>query len=423
MKAKEKEKTDAKGIKGFSVKLYLLAALVVFAIGILDNRPIEILLVHCVIVWLLVMIVQLVLCGNDGEYYHRLVRPKMFMAGYAIACVMMVLAYFTNTFNLWLLGAVFIAVASGFESALFLHVILCVIYSVCFSLSIMEFAYYVVIGSVLCIMCSRLHKWLSLCYAIVIGICIDLSLQFVLHDFDVAKVFCRYSLFSVVSTVGVIVIAFLIDVMLGNNEQPEEADVLEEETETEEQETEEQETEEQKTDERDILSDKLDIILNQEYELLISLQQHSKNLYMHSVDIGEISYMAAESIGGNAKLAKAGGLYHEIGKIKGDNNYIENGEQLAKEADFPDEVIAIIRQHNAKYEAPETIEAAIVMLTDSVVTTLEYLESIGKKDSIPSEKLINNVFENRLNKGNLDACSLTVAQYKTLMKFYVDNAF
>lgn len=417
MKAKEKEKTAAKGIGGFSVKLYLLAALVVFAIGILDNRPIETLLVHCVIVWLLVMIVQLVLCGNDGVYYHRLVRPKMFMAGYAIACVMMVLAYFTNTFNLWLLGVVFIAVASGFESALFLNVILCVIYSVCFSLSIMEFAYYVVIGSILCIMCSRLHKWLSVCYAVVIGICIDLSLQFVLHDFDVTKVFCRYSLFSVVSTVGVIVIAFLIDVMLGNSEPVEEADMQEG------QEMEEPETEEEKPDEEQILSDKLDIILNQEYELLVSLQQHSKNLYMHSVDIGEISYMAAESIGGNAKLAKAGGLYHEIGKIKGESNYIENGEQIAKEADFPEEVVAIIRQHNAKYEAPKTVEAAIVMLTDSVVTTLEYLESIGKKDSIPSEKLINNVFENRLNKGNLDACSLTVAQYKTLMQFYTDNAF
>lgn len=419
MEAKEKEKTDARGIRSFFVKLYLLAALLVFAIGILDNRPIETLLVHCVIVWLLVMVLLLVLCANDNDYYNRLVRPKMFMAGYVIACVMMVLSYFTNTFNLWLLGAVFIAVASSFESALFLHVLLCVIYSVCFSLSIMEFAYYVVIGSLLCIMCSRLHKWLSVCYAIVIGICIDLSLQFVLHDFEVAKVFCRYSLFSVVSTVGVIVIAFLIDVMLGNNEPAEGTDIQEEE----EMEVQEAETEEQEADDEDILSYKLDIILNPEYELLQSLQQHSKNLYMHSVDIGEISYMAAESIGVNAKLAKAGGLYHEIGKIKGDSNYIENGEQLAREADFPEEVIAIIRQHNAKYEAPETVEAAIVMLTDSVVTTLEYLESIGKKDSIPSEKLITNVFENRLNKGNLDACSLTVAQYKALMKFYADNAF
>ena len=412
MIAKEKEQTSKKEIKMFSVKLYLLATLVIFAIGILKNHPIETLLVHGVLVWLLITVILLVLWGNERAYYHKIMHPKMFMAGYVIACIMMVLSYFTNTFNLWLLGVVFIAVACGFESALFLHVILCVMFATGFSISIEQFAYYVIIGSILCLVCSRLHKWSSVCYAVIIGICVDLSLQFVLHDFELAKVFCRYSLFSVMSTIGVIVIAFLVDVMLGNNEGQEE----------EEKEVEEEEVKEEEAAQEDILSEKLDVILGQEYELLTRLQQHSKNLYMHSVDIGELSYMAAESIGYNAKLAKAGGLYHEIGRIKSDN-YIEDGIELAKEADFPDEVIAIIRQHNHNYETPTTVEAAIVMLTDSVVSTLEYLESVGKQGSMSSEKLIGSIFENRLNKGGLDACNLTVAEYKSLMQFYINNAF
>lgn len=420
MIAKEKEQKKENEIRMFSVKLYLLAALVIFAIGILRNHPIETLLVHGVLVWLLITVVLLVLCANERAYYHKIMHPKMFMAGYVIACIMMVLSYFTNTFNLWLLGVVFIAVACGFESALFLHVILCVMFATGYSVSIEQFAYYVIIGSILCLVCSRLHKWSSVCYAVIIGICMDLSLQFVLHDFELAKVFCRYSLFSVMSTIGVIVIAFLVDVMLGNTEEQEE-DGQKEQLEEEIKEEAEEETVEE-TAQEEILSEKLDVILGQEYELLNRLQQHSKNLYMHSVDIGELSYMAAESIGYNAKLAKAGGLYHEIGRIKSDN-YIEDGIELAKEAGFPDEVIAIIRQHNSNYETPTTVEAAIVMLTDSVVSTLEYLESIGKQGSMSSEKLIGNIFENRLNKGGLDACNLTVAEYKSLMQFYINNAF
>ena len=69
------------------------------------------------------------------------------------------------------------------------------------------------------------------------------------------------------------------------------------------------------------------------------------------------------------------------------------------------------------------MEAAIVMLTDSIISTLEYLESMGKQGSIPSDKLVRNILENRLSKGSLDDCALTVTDYQKLMTFYTQNAF
>lgn len=409
-------------LKIFGVIWYVLSILFIFSIGILENQTVENIFTNMILVVLLLTILMLIFTVNNHAYFRRIAAPKLFLAGYILACILMLLSYFTNTFNLWLIGVVFIALSTGYEEALLLHVMLAVMYGFCFSLDIVSFAYYLIMGSILCLICSRLKTWYSVLYAVIIGVCGDLCLQFVLHGFDVSKVFCRYSLFSAISTSGVVVMAYLIAVIMGSDEENQTNVEVQTEEAVQEEDSSKLSEEERIRQEKQEREEALDKILDQDYELLIRLQEYSKSVYMHSVDISTLSGMAAEAIGVDAKLARAGGLYHEIGRIKGDD-YIAAGVELAKEAGFPKEVTDIIAQHNAGAAKPQSVEAAIVMLSDSIVSTLEYLESMGKQDSIPADKLVMNIFENRLKKGGLDECNLNVSDYQKLIQFYKSNAF
>lgn len=171
------------------------------------------------------------------------------------------------------------------------------------------------------------------------------------------------------------------------------------------------------------LQKSLSAVLEADYGLLLRLQEYSGPLFMHSMRISSVSAQAARYMGGNAQLAQAGGLYHEIGRITNEKDYIRAGIELLQENDFPEELIAIIRQHSTGNEKPKTLEAAIVMLTDCIISTSDYLEKTGHRGEISDEKLVNSIFQNRLEKGNLDEAGLTEEQIESLRQFYRKQVF
>lgn len=160
-----------------------------------------------------------------------------------------------------------------------------------------------------------------------------------------------------------------------------------------------------------------DVLCDVNNILLQKLKAHSESVFEHSVRISELSEKAANAIGADALLAKVGGLYHEIGKING-KNYIEEGLKLAEEYAFPVELRAIIREHNIKYDKPSSVEAAIVMLADSVVSTVEYIEKNNDR-RFTKQKIIENIFQLRLDKGTFDSSKLSLMDYKALKEFFL----
>ncbi len=167
----------------------------------------------------------------------------------------------------------------------------------------------------------------------------------------------------------------------------------------------------------------LSIALEADYGLLLRLQEYSGPLFMHSMKISSVAAQAARYMGGNVQLAQAGGLYHEVGRIINEKDYINAGVELLKENDMPEELIDVIRQHSTSSSKPQTLEAAIVMLADCIVSTSDYLEKNGKRQFISDEKLVKGVFENRVAKGNLDEAGLSDIQISQLQDFFVKQIF
>lgn len=159
-----------------------------------------------------------------------------------------------------------------------------------------------------------------------------------------------------------------------------------------------------------------EVLCNMDNVLLKRLKEHSESLYLHSILISDISSRAAKEIGADELLAKAGGLYHEIGKITG-KQYIEEGLKLAEEYAFPKELKAILKEHNIKYDKPNSAESTIVMLSDNVVSTIEYIEKTDDHKFTPN-KIIENIFQMRLDKGTFDSAGISLKDYKLLKEFY-----
>jgi len=181
--------------------------------------------------------------------------------------------------------------------------------------------------------------------------------------------------------------------------------------------------------------------------ILRLLSKNAPGTLQHVLTVSNIAEEAAFSIGANSLLAKIGGIYHDIGKIKNSIFFTENqyninphkslspkesakiilehvsiGIELAKKYHLPDPITDFIRTHHGnsvihyfyekqKKEHPNVVvdekqfqysgpkpfskETAIVMICDSV-------EAASKSIKNPSNKDLENLVENIINKQKKD---------------------
>ena len=154
---------------------------------------------------------------------------------------------------------------------------------------------------------------------------------------------------------------------------------------------------------------------------LIERMREREDLYQHSYEISRLSSLAARALKCDRALAAAGGMFHEMGRLAEGKDYMEANLEYAREYDFPEPLVDVIRQHNTGSEIPKSPEAAIVMLSDCIVSTWEFLKKSGKGDAITGEKLVKSIFANRKAKGSLDEAGLDEEQLQKLQAFYISE--
>ncbi len=155
-------------------------------------------------------------------------------------------------------------------------------------------------------------------------------------------------------------------------------------------------------------------------ELMNRLEAYSETIYEHCLDVGNISAIAAEQIHVKRNVAYLGGCYHEIGRIMG-KDYISHGVELLKEYGISKEVIAVVREHNIHCEKPASKEAAIVMLSDSILSTIRYLREKEPNTKITIEVLTKAIMNKRNAMGLFEQSGLSEGEIQTLQSFYIET--
>jgi hypothetical protein len=193
--------------------------------------------------------------------------------------------------------------------------------------------------------------------------------------------------------------------------------------------------------------------------LLSQLAMKAPGSYNHSLVVGTLAEEGAKAIGANSLFCRVAAFYHDIGKIRKPEYYIENqhgvnpherlqpsmsaliisahvkdGIRMAREQRLPEQIVDIIPQHHgtrlmtyffekAKKQAsagsevndddfrypgpkPQSKEAAIFMLADGVEAAARTIE-----EPTPSrlKEMIHQIASRIVLDGQLDSCDLTFA--------------
>ncbi len=219
----------------------------------------------------------------------------------------------------------------------------------------------------------------------------------------------------------------------------------------------------------DIATDiKLLEFLDPNQPLLKALVYKSPGTYHHSILIGNLAEAAAEAIGENAILARVGAYYHDVGKTRKPEYFIENqrpaenkhdrlmpsmssliiashvkeGVEIARAHRIPSPIIDIIQQHHGtslityfyqkakelqpfapiaeedyRYPGPRprTKVAAIVMLSDAVEAASRTLEN-PTLDRI--QMLTSSVITRFFLDDQLSMCDLTLKDLRVISRSF-----
>lgn len=379
------------------------------------------------------IVVTLILAGiyytflhvNENYFYGKIKRPLLYFGSFFLSFLLLGASVGVSLGAFWMFAVVCAALSSGMELALATHAVLMVQYALLLlprDDGFYRFLAYILLGLVLSLLFSQLKEKRVVPYLALILVACNGVLQCVVYQFNLVKMSSQaveimMEMFSLLVFVGIGYIYLIQCEKAGQKGNRETEAVQEAVTATEEK------SEVPQPSGMGGGAMVLSRFVEPGFELLERLREYSEALHMHSSRIGELSEKAAHAVGGDALLAKAGGLYHEIGRITGEEDYIEAGTRIGQEYGFPEELLAVMRQHSTGFELPKSIEAAVVMLSDCIISTSDYLAKNGKRDKISDRQLVTSIFHNRLDKGNLEQSGMTMEQLEALKKFYIENTF
>ncbi|MDA1353087.1 MAG: HDIG domain-containing protein [bacterium] len=211
---------------------------------------------------------------------------------------------------------------------------------------------------------------------------------------------------------------------------------------------------------------------NLNHPLIKRLMMSAPGTYQHSLMVANLAEAAAEAIGADVVLARIGAYFHDIGKMKRPTFFAENqfsgenphnmlsprmskiiiaahtkdGVEMAIKYKLPPILQDFMLQHHGtslvsffytqalateeledsettkdefRYPGPKPQfkESGIVMLADAVEATVR---SLDKPSIAKIENLINRLFKDKMNDGQLNECPLTMKEIETIRHTFLN---
>ncbi|GMA54864.1 HDIG domain-containing protein [Alicyclobacillus contaminans] len=223
-----------------------------------------------------------------------------------------------------------------------------------------------------------------------------------------------------------------------------------------------------------MITDDSDIVLNElsnpNHTLLKKLLEEAPGTYHHSMMVANLSANAVAEIGGNTLLTRVACYYHDIGKLKHANFFVENlpqgaenphnfllpedskqiifghvtdGVKVLEQEKMPQMVIDICQQHHGttlmkffyskakernsevteeefRYPGPnpQTREAGVVSIADSCEAAVRAMENPTNEKI---DEFVSNLITDRMLDGQLDDTQLTLKELKIIKKSLING--
>lgn len=203
------------------------------------------------------------------------------------------------------------------------------------------------------------------------------------------------------------------------------------------------------------------------HPLLKKMSLEAPGTFHHSMLVATLSEQAATAIGADSIFTRVACYYHDVGKMKRPNFYVENqggginphdklspnlstliikshtrdGQEMGKQYRIPKEIRDIMAEHQGttflayfynkakktdptieasdfRYDGPKpkTKESAIIMLADSIEAAVRTLE---EKDPVSVEKMIRKLISAKIDDEQLSDADLTFKEIDTIVMTFV----
>jgi putative nucleotidyltransferase with HDIG domain len=205
--------------------------------------------------------------------------------------------------------------------------------------------------------------------------------------------------------------------------------------------------------------------------VLKQLSESCPGTFQHSLQVSMLGVAAATKVDANPQLIRTGALYHDLGKMKNPNFFIENkiegynphenlsfeesariitdhvpeGVKIAEKHDIPQAIVKFIKTHHGKGKAkffynsfrnqfpdaeideevfsyscdnPDTKETAILMMADSVEAASRSLTEYTE-ESI--RNLVNKIIDMQIADGLLSESPLTFKNITDIKSVFVER--
>jgi cyclic-di-AMP phosphodiesterase PgpH len=424
-----------KPISFLSIVLGFLSVLFIFIFGHRNGSSLSMVLKFSILSVVLLTLIMFYLVMQQDKIYKQRHFTLIFGTLYLGSLIGILFVFHKPAVTIWMMGGLLIAMFFNMYLGYMVTLALVVFASFAGGYDLEFIVYLLILGTLICLLSGYMKQYSTFFYSAVIILSIQIILLFVTNNFILAKSLNITAVYSLVSTLVTLLSSFFIYTVYRIRKEKSEKEQAGNKSAAYNVcffDADSAKTGDFPVDTKNfnVLSAadelKLKEILDSDFPLLVRLKQHSEKVYKHSLYISELCERAAKAIGANELVAKAGGLYHEIGRIS-NKDYVEEGIKLAEEYHLPKVIMDIIRQHNIKYDRPKSPEAAVVMITISIIATKEYLEKAERNSAARGEsvtpvsmkKIVENVFQMRLSKGSLDESGLTLKQYHNLKEFFL----
>ena len=151
-------------------------------------------------------------------------------------------------------------------------------------------------------------------------------------------------------------------------------------------------------------------LISEDCVILKSMKECAPRAFERALEIAAFARRIAYKFGANSDLVYAAALYHDVERIYKE----EPGAPVV----LPEYLYTIVKRQNEK-QPPISIEELIVLLSNHVLAIYHYMEKNNSTISI--SKVIENIFNLQLKKGNIMSAGISMSVYHKMKQEFTNE--
>ncbi|BCN30581.1 HD domain-containing protein [Anaeromicropila herbilytica] len=364
------------------------------------------------------------------EYQLPIINEKgniiLCLIGYSVSLILILISNRIHFLPIWMIGSIFIAMYWDSFISIYFHMMFCIMISLVQSIQVEHVLYSFILGFILCIFITRITSVVNMGYLFIVLCSVNIVINLVNNDFIFNISVIEDSAWSGFGILMILLLGYIFTTYIKVDNKnhyirqatsllyaatKEDSNHNLAEIDHEYEQSDFEETIEKNQNYGNILQD--------DFVLLLKMREMKIERYYHALEVSELCYEVANYLNIDKDLAKVSGLYHEFCQII-DKEDRTRGANLMFQYDFPKPAVDIILQQYENPKRPKSMEALVVFLSESIITTIDYLKQNARQKDMKHSRIIENVFNNHLTNGLFDNLTLSVQDYKRLKEFYLD---